>query len=538
MTLDQRLRTAVEEMHDYGRTLEPSVLQPQRRRLTHRRALAFALAATVLVAIIGLAAVLAPFGGEEAPFVDETTPTPVTTMPSSLPEAGTPTTSSRAPDTTVAGAPAESAIGWATVTWTRVSDSAGALGGTGTQYAQAVVSGGPGFVAVGSDCGGRCGFQEGEEAWDAAVWVSTDGISWQRIPHDEEVFGGPGSQDILDVVEGGPGLVAVGIIDHAYYGARRSPQEFRPDEFATIYGLETRFERDDLDAAVWTSADGIVWQRVEDADGIFSGPADGSSADSGDFGMEAVTVGEGLIVAVGSAHGDAAVWVSSDGVSWERVPHDDAVLGGPSGQWMHDVVYTGERFVAVGTDLNQAETGEGIMRGSVWTSEDGYNWSRVPNDPAVFGGEVDSEDLAASEPFFIWSVARTSEGLLAAGTSPTRMALWRSEQGFVWERVWDQDAPFARSEPKHFPNTAQLKHDPVKALLGTDSGVVAVGWDRDTASVGYLGDDLFFEHDLVIGQVLAETAMTDVIDTEGGRVLAVGFSGGDVAVWVGELENE
>ena len=29
--------------------------------------------------------------------------------------------------------------------------------------------------------------------WDAAAWTSPDGLAWSRVPHDEPVFGGPGT---------------------------------------------------------------------------------------------------------------------------------------------------------------------------------------------------------------------------------------------------------------------------------------------------------------------------------------------------------
>ena len=63
-----------------------------------------------------------------------------------------------------------------------------------------VTVGGPGLVAVGYD--------QGREA--AAVWTSSDGRGWERVPHDEAVFGGDDGQAMGSVTAGGPGLVAVG----------------------------------------------------------------------------------------------------------------------------------------------------------------------------------------------------------------------------------------------------------------------------------------------------------------------------------------
>jgi hypothetical protein len=357
------------------------------------------------------------------------------------------------------------------------------------------------------------------------------------VPHDEDVFGGPGGQDMLDVAPGGPGLVAVGVIDHAYFGGRRSSYEFRPVEYARTYGYEYSFERDDIDAAVWTSVDGVVWKRVPDPDEVFSGPSDGSSPEAGDEGMEAVAVGDGLIVAVGSAHGDAAVWVSTDGSSWERIPHDEAVFGGQSSQLMHDVTFTGERFVAVGTDMNGAEVGPGLWRGAVWLSDDGYAWSRVPNDPTVFGGENEAEDIPSMQPFYIWAVTSTDTGLVAAGTSPTHMALWTSPDGNEWTRVFDETAPFAYPDVKRFPNTSQLKHAPVKALAGFEGGVLAVGWDRDAATMMTLNAQGYaFEPVIVHGQLYTTEAKTDVLVFDG-RAVAVGHADGDAAIWIANIND-
>jgi hypothetical protein len=65
-----------------------------------------------------------------------------------------------------------------------------------------VTGGGPGLVAVGWD-----GLFADR---DAAVWTSTDGITWSRVAHDAAVFGAADSQVMLSVTGGGPGLVAVG----------------------------------------------------------------------------------------------------------------------------------------------------------------------------------------------------------------------------------------------------------------------------------------------------------------------------------------
>lgn len=70
----------------------------------------------------------------------------------------------------------------------------------------AVTVGGPGFVAVGEES-----FEDGTTG-NLAVWVSGDGITWNRVPH-EAAFGGEELTNVWlkDVTAFGAGLVAVGV---------------------------------------------------------------------------------------------------------------------------------------------------------------------------------------------------------------------------------------------------------------------------------------------------------------------------------------
>lgn len=78
--------------------------------------------------------------------------------------------------------------------------------------------------------------------------------------------------------------------------------------------------------------------------------------------MQTVTsTGQGL-VAVGWDQG-AAVWTSSDGITWSRAPHDDAF----GEAWMSGVAHWGPGLVAVG--------GAGSDEG-----DDAALWFAVPDD--------------------------------------------------------------------------------------------------------------------------------------------------------------
>ncbi len=506
---------------------------PKRARRFSGPAVAFAGAAAVVVLIVGFALVTGLFEPEA---VSDTVPPPTTEVAPSTTVGAT--TTSPAPE-------ASGPVAWAQVEWARVPDDSGVFGGEGLRSIEAVVAGGPGLVAVGTECTSHCAPYlgpppDGVDNRDAAIWVSPDGVKWSRVAHDEAVFGGPGGQIITDVIAAGPGFVAVGIVDHSYV------------DWVGAWWEPASGQRNDLDAAVWTSKDGLTWQLVADPDGVFSGPGDGSAPEAGHERMDAIAIGEGRLVAVGRAHDDAAVWVSTDGLSWQRVPHDDAIFGGPSGQWMHDVVYTGERFVAVGTDVNGSMGDPGDlsarMTGAIWTSEDGLTWSRIANPAHLFGGDPDEENH-----MYISAVASTPDGVVAAGvaacvprplarceTAPADlpMPLWVSPDGLEWERIEDDTAPFAYlpTSAKTTENNTLLRHAPVRALAAFENGVISVGWDRGFAHVLLPETQVQFEHGFVPGQLFTEVAMTDVVAI-GDQLVAVGYSRGDAAVWIGSLSK-
>ena len=263
-------------------------------------------------------------------------------------------------------------------TWSRVPYDEAVFGGSGAQSMSSVTVGGPGLVAVGSS------WEEDRTDVAAAVWTSPDGVNWSRVPHNKEIFGGAGFQNMQSVTVGGPGLVAVGSEDG---------------------GLEPG-------AAVWTSVDGITWSRVPHNKEIFGGEdsrqmqTDGAGRKA----MNGVTAGGPGLVAVGSDGFDAAVWTSPDGVTWSRVPHDESVFGGATTQSMWSVTVASPGLVAVGGD----SSGDDVAA-AVWTSPDGVNWSRVPHNKEVFGGAgfQNMQGVTVGGP-----------GLVAVGDAESDAAVW------------------------------------------------------------------------------------------------------------------
>jgi len=314
-----------------------------------------------------------------------------------------------------------------------------------------ITRGGPGFVAVGSTiCPGTSACND-----DAAVWTSSDGSSWQRVPHDPDVLGSgagrptdEGLQMMEDVTFNGSLLVAVGVtfdepeklglyaavwtsvdgmtwsrvpFDREVFGSQdpEDPGGGRTWLHSVTVGGPgfVAVGSDSWAAAVWTSPDGVTWTRVPHDPGVFG---EGASWETHSE-MNAVTVGGPGLVAVGNTDGysNAAVWTSPDGYAWTRVPHDEEVFGGVGGQVMHDVVAAGPGLVAVGEDEPDSRSAIGGIRAAVWTSTDGTTWMRVTHDPALFG---ENEDERAMR-----DVTVVGADLLAVGTD-----MWTSPDGVNW----------------------------------------------------------------------------------------------------------
>jgi hypothetical protein len=342
-----------------------------------RRPLAVAGVAAAIIILVLVAVVVADPFGEEAPFIEEPTTAPTTTVPVST-TAATETTA--APATTATAAPA---IEHPTISWVRVESDA--FAGDGVIQINDVTEGGPGLVAVGNV------FFDFDVPYQAAIWHSADGTTWSRVPHDEDLFG---DALINAVVAGGPGLVAVGN----------------------------------------------------------AGSLDEDSA--------------------------AAVWVSENGITWSRVPHDETQLGGPMLQDMYDVVVAGPGLVAVGWDNLLDWTASG----AAWTSSDGLTWERVPHDPDIFGEGFQG----------MWSVASGDGGLVAVGLGAgwsgsggpgQPAAVWTSPDGLTWTRTPEQEQLESGHPTDGFPGGGDwaVMHE-VTTAAGGYVAVGRLGWCQSSAS--------------------------------------------------------
>lgn len=363
--------------------------------------------------------------------------------------------------------------------WARVPFDQTIYGGPGHLPRGALLTDGIGYVTVGADVTG--------EDWDAAVWYSADGVTRERVPHDEAVFGGSGDQAMTAVVAAGPGLVAVGF--------ERKTAPVVVDNGGTVIDGEV------YDAVVWTSVDGIAWSRVGDGDHVFSG-----AEEQDDQVMAAVVAAGPGLVAVGyewdrwfrpearfnarfGIDVSAAVWVSEDGSTWTRVPDSDGALGAMGGgspdtplaaYEMRSVTSWRGGLVAVGV----RESGSLDLDAAVWLSDDGISWTRVSDDDATFQGRTG--DLEFPDDLEMWSVAAGGPGLVAVGSerqswaesggvvrSDTNAAVWISADGLVWRRVPHDEGIFGGEDIQE-----------MNTIVATPSGLVALGFDYSLAQPG------------------------------------------------------
>lgn len=225
--------------------------------------------------------------------------------------------------------------------------------------------------------------------------------AWQRVPHDsvfEEAW-------IYTVMAGGPGVLAAG--GHGPY-ALGWP----------------------IDAAVWVSSDGVVWESIDEPSFTGKAPDTGES-----WGARIADLAAGPLGLAGGGHFGtvAAIWTSQDGIEWSRVLDDD--LLGDESSGILGITAGGPGWVAVG-DVDSD--------GGVWVSEDGLDWIRINDDDLLAGDRIEAT---------LYDVAAWNDGLIAVGLvglwdgtgdQASRGAVWVSEDGIEWQELDEESFADAR----------------------------------------------------------------------------------------------
>jgi hypothetical protein len=234
-----------------------------------------------------------------------------------------------------------------------------------TDGPDAATAGGPGLVGVGGD----------------KAWYSVDGSDWSvaAVPAlPVEILARPESERYVGMT----GVTAAGN-DLVAWGIAEVPLADNPDEHLVV-------------PLLWASRDGRTWIDVVDPE-----------MDS----VVAVAGGPGGFVAAGQAGSEAAVWVSADGETWERV--SEGAFTSPVDLHLESAAATSAGYVVVGGDGQCLSTSCPDQDIVIWTSADGRSWSRVPSADLFTG--------AKAYGAFAWG-----SGFVVGGAFDGKPAIWIS----------------------------------------------------------------------------------------------------------------
>jgi hypothetical protein len=231
--------------------------------------------------------------------------------------------------------------------------------------AEKVIAASPGaridaLLAVGDYVYAAGSVQDGPGT-DAAVWATANGFDWHLVTSAATSFTGPGSRVIYSLAPLGSGLVAVGAISQ---GTGWVP-------------------------ASWISPDGESWSLPS---GAFTGvPRTTASAaaygPSGGTAARSVTAiptlaGSTILVAAGGGPSGQAVWRSTDGLHWARLPLPAATASSTAWQ-VGAAASTVTTTVVLDTQPGEPYllTDQPASAGAAPAG----GWSQPSDNPAVFG---------------------------------------------------------------------------------------------------------------------------------------------------------
>jgi hypothetical protein len=266
------------------------------------------------------------------------------------------------------------------------------------------------------------------------VWLSADGLAWNRVP----ILAGVGPDSVSEgwrLASGPQGIAIAGNVCCREEGP-----------------------------AVWWSPDGTTWERA-----AFPRLRDTYLAD--------VAAGPKGFVVIGQSAQQTRIWTSPDGLTWDEVDADRAELvwGG-----LADVVAVGDGFLVAGMDDRAGRDSQAAL----WASTGLDDFRRVAAaDPALSG--PDEASMSEIVPFagglFATGGSGTQAdridcerllegGLLTAGPATAlscgwlREMTWRSVDGETWERIdpWGADGTYP-PEPLGPHGRAPLTWDRVVA---------------------------------------------------------------------------
>jgi hypothetical protein len=268
--------------------------------------------------------------------------------------------------------------------------------------------GGSGLVAVGDE--------STDSTVTAAVWLSTDGRHWDRVASD-----GFSPGRMLRVGGTMHGLVAFG------------------DDCSCIYSDVVAAGADRGRDLMWTSVDGVTWQRAISPVGLTLGPG-GVLINTNDEHTALVTAWQ----SPDAATRPIEVWRTTDGTGWKRVGE----LPGSAGADVWRVAGGTTGYVAIGT--------------RIWISPDAIRWTV---SSSASPGPV--SDLLALPNGFVAVGARSTATGCAIPEGAFIGQTWVSADGQSWREIVPKPAWVGQG---------------VTGLFQTDQSIVGVGRSFATAS--------------------------------------------------------
>ena len=168
---------------------------------------------------------------------------------------------------------------------------------------------------------------------------------------------------------------------------------------------------------------------------------------------------DGTITAIGDGNGQVVAYTSTDGRNWARYPDEDRELA-TSISYIHAVTASEHGVLAAGTHRGVDHS---HPTASVWISENG-GWERIDDDPA----------FEAMHHTDVRGIADTSLGVVAVGAygdpndhqSAVAAAAWRSTDGHTWQSFSEPDVALGGPGDQYMND-----------VIGGGPGLIAVGVD-------------------------------------------------------------
>ncbi len=279
-------------------------------------------------------------------------------------------------------------------------------------------------------------FHENVDTGSAVPWTSTDGRQWQP-GRSLDMSGVSQGAQVEEVVEGPAGLLALG----------RAPG-CADDGTGCMPEPAT---------ALWTSADGASWSRV-DLSKAFGGAAVGDVS-GGPKGYMAVSRSSD------SSTDSPAVWLSADGQTWQALSLSSDTF---ADAYLARGTVLADGFLVAGRIGSLEGWGGGdfpTTTPAIWWSADGSDWSRVTLPDVATTPEAEAAITAIATGKLVAHVVSWDCSCPPEGDDQA----WTSSDGQTWKAAMEQ-----------FPSPAVVLSDGHEALqlVPSDGGLtVAVSSD-------------------------------------------------------------